>query len=1598
MSGSVLVSRFFGTGSSITNINASNITSGILPLSRGGTGLSAVSKDTILVGNTAGTALTPALGLKYDSANLFLGVNKSTAPTTALDVSGTVTATLFSGSGANLTNLDAVKITQGILAATRGGTGISLSASNKDDVLVGDAAGTALTPATYLKYDSTAGSLAVGKSTVAAVGSVLDVSGKVTATSFEGDGASLTNLDAAKVASGILAPAYGGTGRSSLAKDVLYVGADDGTQLVPAVGLKYDSASSWLAVNKSTAPTTALDVSGTVTATAFQGDGAALTALDTANVSTGILPVTRGGTGLGTIPENAILVGDSATSLAIATGFHYDEATQSLAINKGSVASVGVTLDVSGVVSATSFVGDGSEVTNLSVASLNTATGLLPVSKGGTGLDTIPANAILIGDTSASLTTAVGLVYDNTAQTLAIAKSSVESGVTLDVSGTVSATAFKGSGALLTGLDTANVSTGILPVTRGGTGLGAVAKDAILVGDSETALSVAAGLKYDASAGSLAINKETTATTGVALEVVGTLSATAFVGDGSGVTNLSVSNIDGVLPVTKGGTGLSSLATNAIVIGGSESTLSTAVGLVYDDTAKTLAIAKSSVASGVTLDVSGVVKAVSLQGDGSAITDLDTAKITTGTLSVARGGTGLTAIPKDAILVGDSATALAVATGIKYDDAAKTLAIAKDSVTAGVTLDVSGTVAATKFVGDASDVTNLSVVNIDTANGYLPVSKGGTGLGSVSANAILVGDTSSALTVATGLAYDNAAKTLAIAKSSVDSGVTLDVSGTVAATAFKGDGSQLTNLASSNISGIVPVSKGGTGLGAVTKDDILVGNDDGTALTPAVGIKYDSTLKTLAINKTSAASGTTLDVSGRITATSLAGDGSLLSALNATNISTGIMSVARGGTGLASVAKDAVLVGGGGSNPMAVADALKYDSTNLRLGISKVPTATLDVSGSLAVSGTLDASVSAAKLGTLSIAGKAFGPQGFTTVDSSWYGSRGDYYPKSVLMYYGTDASQVVTGSDVSLVDATSRGSDMVLAGFAATSNGVTANRTDSNAITRAHSLYMPTTTSVDLTARLAEITALKNVTVSLWLKLDAVSQVQTIVSIDNSAAASSTSFDLDVAANGSVSFYMRCGGSTMFRVDTPAASLVANRWTHLVATCGASGPAVYVNKTKYDTLFSTVDEAWVSRNTTACLAANADWNKFGIGCDFVSSGNLNYMTGGYISDFMVLDYQIDQSLVDSVWADDYGYCVVPLLGEVGVIGRADTAGATDTDWTTTTLNGRVFQLPYDVNGDADGNVTTSTITAASTPLDFPSTIPSGGTWPDVSGEVAGKAGPYKAFAEGILPYIRGQKRRLLFVPVAKGGTGFATNDWNKGNKMYNAAVNATSRALAKHPLNTLLGIVWSQGQTDYHSYTYNQTDASGNAYRLVNSIMTDRGNTYTNNLANMFEDMAADLRRCVWRMPVVMVGVRYGQYFANQVDRNYAATHANHVAYVDTDSLATNGASGNDASLFSVASLRTIGSTCATQMRSILTTVQTPFSVEKLAPRAAAQPYFLEQLSSDYEGFGKVVTNISPTYSCRLVFGRTSTSTALTLSPGQTTSLVWLNDTWNLA
>jgi hypothetical protein len=133
---------------------------------------------------------------------------------------------------------------------------------------------------------------------------------------------------------------------------------------------------------------------------------------------------------------------------------------------------------------------------------------------------------------------------------------------------------------------------------------------------------------------------------------------------------------------------------------------------------------------------------------------------------------------------------------------------------------------------------------------------------------------------------------------------------------------------------------------------------------------------------------------------------------------------------------------------------------------------------------------------------------------------------------------------------------------------------------------------------------------------------------------------------------------------------------------------------------------------------------------------------------------------------------VIVLAGQSNMVGRAPIEVGVDDDYSEITSN--VFQYGYD-SGE---------ITVATNPLDHAD------EWPSTTGV-------WLEFVKSVQSSM--PDKPILLIPVAKGGTGLVTNQWNKGDQYYEAAVTRINAVMANAG-NTLKGIVWMMGENDADS------------------------------------------------------------------------------------------------------------------------------------------------------------------------------------------------------
>jgi hypothetical protein len=176
--GNIGATNFVGSGASLTNLNASNLTSGTVPSAR----LSGSYSISVTSATTAGSV----------TANNQPNIT-SVGTLTALNVSGNLSADNISGAGAGITSLDATNLTTGAVPSARLAGSYSISVTS---------AGTVTTNA---------------QPNITSVGTLtsLSVSGSLSAGTISGSGSGIASLNASNISTGTVPTARLGSGTAN---------------------------------------------------------------------------------------------------------------------------------------------------------------------------------------------------------------------------------------------------------------------------------------------------------------------------------------------------------------------------------------------------------------------------------------------------------------------------------------------------------------------------------------------------------------------------------------------------------------------------------------------------------------------------------------------------------------------------------------------------------------------------------------------------------------------------------------------------------------------------------------------------------------------------------------------------------------------------------------------------------------------------------------------------------------------------------------------------------------------------------------------------------------------------------------------------------------------------------------------------------------------------------------------------------------------------------------------------------------------------------------------------------------------------------------
>jgi hypothetical protein len=1069
------------------SVTASNLT-GVISVTNGGTGMSTLTAGDVLVGNGAG----PIQATKPAPSGDFVGTTDNQVLTnkTALDPSNNIAAqgllsattnVVVSGSAAPLpgqilTALDgnhatwqtpSVSSVDGILPVMNGGTGVgSLTSGN---VLIGNGTNPVLTtkaaPSGNFVGDSdvqtltnkiaidpsnnlAAKGLLSATTNVNVSGSVAPTNGQVlTATDTTHAIWQTPSVTAANI-SGVIAVANGGTGTSILTSGNVLIGNGTGSvQTVKAApsGNFVGSSDTQNLTNK-----TITDPSNTVTSTGlFAGSttvnvsgstvpstGQVLTATDSAHATwqtpsistvSGILPVPNGGTGMSTLTSGNVLVGNGTggvltTKAAPSGNFVGDTDTQTLT-NK-TVTDPSNNLAARGLLSATTNVnvsgspapssGQVLTATSGTSATWQTPTiaasnisGIVAVTNGGTGVSNLTSGNVLVGNGTTAVTTTKAAPNGNfvgdtdiqtlTHKTLTDPSNTVTSTglftttTTVNTSTAVAPTTgqvLMATSSTAATWQTPSVSSvsGVLPVSNGGTGTSTLTSGNVLVGNGTTTVQTTKAAPNGNFVGDTDIQtlthktltdpSNTVTSTGLfsTTTTVNTSAATApnagqilTATSGTAATwqTPSVASVSGVLPVSNGGTGVSTLTSGNVLVGNGTGVVITNkaapngnfVGDIDTQTLthKTLTDPSNTItANGLFTTTTTVNTAAAtapstgqiLTATSNTTATWQTPSVSTvaGVLPVANGGTGVSSLTVGNVLVGNGTGAVQttkaapsssfVGTSDSQNLTNKTITDPSNTITStglfagSVTVNVSGsTVPTTGQVLAATSSTAATwqtpTVTASNITGVLPVTNGGTGQSTYTKEGIVYYDGTELNSTAAGTA-----------------GQVLICTGSTTAPSFitptAGTGLTVTSNATTHqysLSAPVSVANGGTGVSTLTSGNVLVGNGASAVQTTKVaptGAFVGTTDTQTLTNKTITDAGSTVTSTGLFSATTTVNTsastapttGQVLTAtsstaatwqtlsVNASNIS-GILPVTNGGTGTSTLTSGNVLIGNG---------------------------------------------------------------------------------------------------------------------------------------------------------------------------------------------------------------------------------------------------------------------------------------------------------------------------------------------------------------------------------------------------------------------------------------------------------------------------------------------------------------------------------------------------------------------------------------------------------------------------------------------------------------------------------------------------------------
>lgn len=1019
---------FYGDGIGLSNIISSNLIDAI-QVKNQGTGYSnIIPNGQLLIGNNTAQIITTP-DLLYDSVNTRLNINGIFNATTISITNGIQSSNNISsniivankstyngklygdqiftsniiGDGCGLSNIYLSNINNITLSVINGGLGCNIIPNSH--ILIGD--GNKIYETNKLKWIES--KLIVNDN--------IDVNNVIAsniynrntfASNLIGDGYNISNISLKNII-GVLDVKYGGTGCNYIVPGHIIVGNNSNT-IITTSNLYWVDDKLQMYVNGDmniiTVSTTNASFNKILTSNLlinngnmnnsnlisetiqgkFIGGGINLSNVLVSNLTKVSLSIDLGGFQSNNIKEGYIIIGNDINPIGIKDELTYINnnfkvlgqiVNKNINVSKYTLAQK--------IYVADKLYGDGKNISNIYIKNL---IGVLDVKYGGTGCNYIDKGLILVGNNDNGILATSNLyrnigtnelfvnsnIIATTLSSTIINTSNIYINNTYDTNKCINNIVYSkyiqgkyiGDGINISNIFIDNFSNLLISINKGGTNSNTLDRGCILIGNNDKPFLLTSNLMYRDN--KLTVNDNIILNNLNANKIYTNKIQGTYIGDGSSLSNINVSNLTNVLLNTNnGGTGYRTINRNSIIYGDINGNITYSSNLLWNNTNGQMYInsnISTKTFSGTyirstnliscnlnTVNYSycsnvyaNIIRTSKYYGDGTNISNISINSIHN-TIRVNNGGITCNIIPSGYILIGNDDNSINSTCNIIWNDNKLHIAGIINTQNINNIGDViSKNIYTYNYYGDGINISNIYTNNI---KGVFPTTISGFGISNIPKGRLIVGDginnvittenliwqTTTNSLIINGLFSTNTTLSTTLLNCSNIETLNLYVNGNgnisniitnTIQGGYIGDGSLISNI---NITGVLSNIIGGTSCNIIPKGYVLIGNNDNiyahTDLNWNNGI-----LEVKGDIKTSNIINNNIIISKDIFTLNLIGDGGAISNIQMNKFK-GEFIVRNGGTGSNYIENGRLLIGNGDNSGIFTTQKLYYSANKL---------------------------------------------------------------------------------------------------------------------------------------------------------------------------------------------------------------------------------------------------------------------------------------------------------------------------------------------------------------------------------------------------------------------------------------------------------------------------------------------------------------------------------------------------------------------------------------------------------------------------------------------------------------------------------------------